>query len=227
MIELNPEAMQAKNTVRFVYFHPADVSVHAAYRSAIESAASSIQGWYAAQLNGYSVRLASPVVETCQGRQPGSYYATQSWSRVAAAVKDCIPEFAWDDPAHRWVIYSDVRHQCGDKENLGATGRGVTILPVQDLQGISGESGITDDCGAAISYVGPAGINRWIGGLGHELGHALGLSHPAGCEQADAGCDAKSLMWVGYMDYPDIELRNEERAVLKSSPFVVPLSSQQ
>lgn len=216
-----------KKTVRFVYFYPADNDAHAAYKSAIEHAAVSIQSWYAQRLEGKSIRLASPAVETCQGRQPGSYYATQSWSRVAAAVKDCIPEFAWNDSAHRWVVYADVRHQCGDRENLGASAQGVVILPAQDLQGISGEEVITDACGAAIPYVGAAGLNRWIGGLGHELGHALGLPHPAGCEQGASECDAGSLMWLGYVNFPHVELRDAERATLKASPFIVSVPSPQ
>ncbi|WP_169517017.1 hypothetical protein [Azohydromonas australica] len=226
-VEQKDLSAQKEKTVRFIYFHPANTSVHAVYSSAIERAALSIQDWYAQRLGGYSFRLASPAVETCQGRQPGSYYATQSWSRVAAAVRDCIPEFAWNDSAHRWVIYADVRHQCGDRESLGASAQGVAILPVQDLQGVSGESVITDDCGAPVPYEGAAGVNRWIGGLGHELGHALGLPHPAGCEEKASACDDGSLMWLGYVNFPNIELRDAERAALKASPFIVSVPSPQ
>ncbi len=226
-IEQKVLGAQEEKTVRFIYFHPADTGVRATYKSAIERAAVSIQDWYAQRLEGRSIRLASPSVETCQGREPASYYATQSWSRVAAAVKDCIPEFAWNDSAHRWVIYADVRHQCGGKESLGASAQGVAILPAQDLQGVSGEEAIIDACGAAIPYVGSAGISRWIGGLGHELGHALGLPHPEGCEQGASGCDAGSLMWLGYVSFPNIELRDAERAALKASPFIVSVPSPQ
>ena len=62
--------------------------------------------------------------------------------------------------------------------------------------------------------------DRWIGGGGHELGHALGLPHPPGCDEGLPTCDWEALMYVGYDDWPHTHLRDDEKAVLLASPFI-------
>ena len=63
-----------------------------------------------------------------------------------------------------------------------------------------------------------------IGGLGHELGHALGLPHPPGCDPWDPmTCDdleALSLMHDGYAPYPDTYLLPDDKEILIRSPFI-------
>lgn len=219
------DAQQARIT-KFVYFVPKGTPVKERYTRSIKRGAKAIQSWYATQLDGNSIRLTNNIVHTCRGSMPRSYYATQSWSRVFAAIQQCFADFGWDDPNHRWVVYADVRHQCGDPERLGAGTNGVTILPVQDLQGLAGESNIVDDCGTPIPYTGLGWVNRWIGGLGHELGHALGLPHPPGCDEGLASCDYGALMWAGYVSFPDTWFRPEEKTFLQSSPFIGPLKTR-
>jgi hypothetical protein len=210
--------------IRFVYFVPAGETLQPQYMSAIERAAVSVQAWLALRLEGRSIRLAGTMVEICRAPQAAAYYSTQSWSRVSQAVAGCIPEFRWNDPAHRWIVYAQVRHQCGDPEFLGGTLSGVSMMPVQDLQGLAGEPAIVDDCGVANAFSGTAGVNRWVGGLAHEMGHALGLEHPAGCAESAPDCDAGSLMWTGYTRYPDTWLRTADLSALALSPFLTSAS---
>jgi hypothetical protein len=69
-----------------------------------------------------------------------------------------------------------------------------------------------------VQYTQP--VTRYIGGAGHELGHALGLPHPPGCEAGLATCDQNALMWAGYAAYPNTYFRADEKALLRASPFI-------
>lgn len=62
---------------------------------------------------------------------------------------------------------------------------------------------------------------RWVGGLGHELGHGFGLPHPPGCDAPDpkVPCDTSALLWLGYASYPDAHLTVDDQAALAQSPF--------
>jgi hypothetical protein len=95
------------------------------------------------------------------------------------------------------------------------------VLPANDLRGLVGEPNqppCPDD---------PPDRNtrcRWVGGLGHELGHAFGLPHPLGCDtpDRDTPCDSSALMWLGYIPYPDAHLTRADQALLAQSAFFAP-----
>ena len=93
---------------------------------------------------------------------------------------------------------------------LGAGANGLTMLPRQDMDGLIGAP-YFDDCG--VQYFQP--IDRYIGGAGHELGHALGLPHPPGCDAGLTSCDYAALMWAGYASYPATYFRSDDSAAIR------------
>jgi hypothetical protein len=126
----------------------------------------------------------------------------------------------FNDPANIWAYYIDADPICNECGGCGTSG--VLVVSANDLRGLAGDkSGFTDPCNPT-----PPGPQppppRWIGGLGHELGHAFGLAHPPGCDDgAPVTCDANALMWQGLYAYPNTYLRDDERAILLNSPFFI------
>jgi hypothetical protein len=102
------------------------------------------------------------------------------------------------DQHYIWVLYSD------GPGNKGRGGYGVTCLPEDDLLGLIGKHPTQKE------------PSRWVGGLGHELGHAFGLQHPT-----DTVRDADAIMWSGfYGKYPDkAYLTEQDKKILLRNPF--------
>lgn len=62
---------------------------------------------------------------------------------------------------------------------------------------------------------------RWVGGMGHELGHTVGLPHPAACEPTyTSSCPNDALMWWGYTTYPTATFTSADLTTLNASPFI-------
>lgn len=156
-------------------------------------------------MNGLTFTLNTPIVEVIESDKNASYFYSNSsnkdpgnWgffngfnevSRILGAK--------FNDDNYRWVIYSDGP---GDK---GRGGSGVCVMPEDDLLGLMGNHPTQTD------------KNRWIGGSGHELGHAFGLEHPN-----NTILHYNALMWHGFEKYPDeAYLTEEDKSLLINSPF--------
>lgn len=193
-------------TVRVVYLVSKDREVRTNYQQAVEKAIRGLQGWYARQLNGPTFKLHNPVVEVAHSSQTADWFYSHpdgdnqdDWGfNNTLAEAGRLLGARYDDPHYIWVIYSD------GPGNKGRGGSGVTCLPEDDLLGLIGQHPTQKD---------PA---RWVGGLGHELGHAFGLPHPADTER-----DADAIMWAGfYGKYPDkAYLTDQDKKILHRSPF--------
>ncbi len=199
---------------------PAGAPTRRDYRLVVTKALQHVQLWYQAQLGGgMTFSLAdTAVLNSAQ---------TESWFANNAAGAD--PAFwffrngldealgmvgGWFyDAANSWVVYVDADPNCGSI--TGATS-GVVLMPRNDLRGL------TQQAFRRCSGDGPdiAAVCRWVGGVGHELGHAFGLPHPPGCVDNDSATPcADTLLWTGYAAYPNTVLTPDEKARLVTSPF--------
>ena len=101
----------------------------------------------------------------------------------------------WNTSTYVYTVYVDAPGQTG----AGATG--MAFLPEHDLKGLIGESNEP--------------VDRWIGGLGHELGHGFGLPHPP-----DGSTYWNSaIMGFGYITFPDAILTPSDKEMLLNSGF--------
>ena len=199
-------------TVRVIYATPSDVEPNPVYMDAISAAIASVQGWYAEKLGGQTFTLADPLPEHCELPNEELHYAREGgYNRVVDDIQDCAPVW-WHSPYYTWVVYPDVKGDC-ELTNLGAGADGITILHRDDMMGLSSPEGHTH-CGYYRPHSG------WLGGLAHEVGHALGLPHPPGCDEGLDTCDWHAMMQLGYVDYPDTYLTEMDVEMLLDSPFI-------
>jgi hypothetical protein len=210
--------------VHIVYLVPADVRVRRDYVQNFRDAAVNLQTWYSDALGiGETFTLANPTVEVYRTDRTAAAYTTtpvpgadQSLWFWFNATEDGFAATggAFNDEDDVWVFYIDALPGCGQVTGGAAS---VALLPANDLRGLAGEPTINPCTGQVEPTLGPC---RWVGGLGHELGHALGLPHPAGCESGSPDCPSNALMWLGYLTYPNTFLTATDQAILGQSAFI-------
>ncbi|WP_324670716.1 T9SS type A sorting domain-containing protein [Hymenobacter sp. GOD-10R] len=209
--------------VRLIYLVPSDRTINPVYAGAIANAARDLRRWYQQQLgNTKTFTLHSPVVETYQTTHSVSWYQTNPNGAPFAqfyynAAQDvfAITGGTYYDPNYVYAIYIDAESSCGQCGGCG--GGGVLVVNSNDLRGLVGQPAIRMCANDPEPVQYPP--CRWVGGLGHELGHAFGLPHPPGCDEGQSTCDYNDLMWLGYIPYPATYLRASEQATLNQSPF--------
>ena len=211
----HPDAAGAATapSVRVLYLIPTDRTFRTDYASAIAAALPDLQTWFAGQLGGRTFQLTGSLPQTCQLPHASAYYVEDSWNKVHSDVQACAP-VTYASPTVVWVLYVDIVHGCNAPGRLGAGTAGLTMLPRQDMDGLIGAP-YFDDCGNQWTLP----PSRYVGGLGHEMGHAFGLPHPPGCDAGLNTCDYGALMWAGYAAYPNTYLRAAEKTALLNSPF--------
>jgi len=216
--------------VHVVYLVPADKAPRDDYAAALEQAILEMQAFYQEELGtsrsrgrnavGVTFNTFSPTVEVVVTPHDSAYYNANDqagqFEFFFRAVGDGFAATGggFNDPDAVWVYYIDADPACG--QGTGGTS-GVALLPANDLRGLVGESNVPPCIGDPPDT---SGVCRWIGGLGHELGHAFGLPHPPGCDQGTCSAEAFfSLMFFGYTVYPDTYFLDEDKVRLEASPF--------
>ena len=209
---------RSTGTVRVLYAAPSDREFRTGASEVIANAIVDLQSRYRRELGGLTFSLYEVTPEECRMSEPADYYGRgNAWAKVVEGVQHCAP-VQHHSQDFVWVVYVDVKESCDEPHELGAGGPGLTILQAAEGDFAPGEFYYCDE--------GPheRTLGGVIGGLGHELGHALGLPHPPGCDPWDpTTCDdleALSLMHDGYASYPDTYLLPDDKEILIRSPFI-------
>ena len=220
-------------SVRVLYVVPADKEFRNDYSDGLSRAIVDVQGWYRRQLDGLTFDIYSVIPEQCHLPGNEEYYSrVDPWQKVLDDVQSCAPVVAGvsvtdliprDGPLpgssrFTWLLYIDVVEACDGRkgQGFGAGWDGVAMMGSGDLEGLSNPGSYSACDGGP--WEGTFG--RWMGGTAHELGHTFLVPHPPGCEEGLPTCDHQALMWNGYENYPDTYLRDDEKAILRRSPFI-------
>ena len=235
LLLLGSPTSAAGQVVHAVYLVPADRTFREDYRAGVEMAALDMQAFYQAQLQfGRTFRLDPNGVMVLHSTHEAAWFSTNVgpggsnfntfYANVRADVEAILgrPPGSLHAGPDVWALHVDARHACGQCGGCG--GNRVIVGGRNDLRGLVGES---------FEPVCPTDRDtstrcRFVGGLGHELGHAFGLPHPTGCDEGLATCDWNAMMWAGYAGYPTTYLRADEKSSLLATNYIAslpPLSS--
>jgi hypothetical protein len=218
-----PPGSTSGSRVHVVYLVPSDKQTDALYVATLDKTIRDLQLWYRDHMDDATTfQVNDPVVQVVPTAHASSWYATNPTGGAANLVfwdNVLTDGFAatggkFDDPQGIWLYYVDADSQCGQLAGSGTSG--VAVLPANDLRGLTGKQNVPP-CPADPPDNQPR--CRWVGGLGHELGHAFGLPHPPGCDAGDPSCDNQALMWLGYTSYPTTFLRPDEQQILAGNGF--------
>lgn len=213
----------ASGEIRFIYLVPSDRSVSTVYPDRIAFAAQHFQSWLGLKLSGKTFRLGKPTVRIVRSDKPSKWFSSvERYPRYNAFYRNTLDELIrlgvakLNDPQTRYMVYVDADHTCGQS---GAGGSGLAVVSANDLRGLSGET-IVPSCDKP-NAAEIAGQCRWIGGMGHEMLHTLGLMHPDRSPACQTNqCRSDALMMHGYITYPNAIILDEERSTLSGSRFM-------
>lgn len=215
------------HTVNVYYAVPADVVKDWDVQAAIESSAHDLQAWYQTASGGWTWEFAnSPAVVLYEAEQTSAYYRNHDdwWGSLLPEMQGKgLPIWApgivtvvWAHGAGWWAGANQ-----GCQGECGVALLGVELFPQFNDPLVSGGS-----CPDPDGQGGEAWPCTPVGAFAHELGHTVGLIHPADDPQT-APYAAHSLMQT-HWNYPDEAPGEEqpwgflrtERQQLRESPFM-------
>lgn len=192
--------------VRTIYLVPKDRKVNHNYLKAIQNALTDLRSWYYHQTGGYTFTIHNPAVETKKSTNDAAWFTSNDPNpdRVKPiynrrdwwffnALKDAGAFF--NDPDYVWVVYLDA-------PGGGGALNGCLCVTENDVLGLTGKNTVE-------KYV-----PRWTGGLGHELGHCFGLTHPKNGEHPN------TIMQYGYRKYPNCYFPPHQISQLRKCAFL-------
>lgn len=207
--------------IKIIYVVPKDRKERQDFTSAITDAVRRFQTWLGARLGGATIRIASPAITVFHSQRDAAWFQgdaspSSNFWRVTTREMAGFGLVKYNDPGMRYLIFVDADLRCGQS---GAGGEGIAVLEANNLKGLVGDP-IVPAC-LARSGADIQSRDRWIGGVGHELLHTLGLGHADQYEDCrDAACQNSALMKFGYVRYPNAELRPQDKLFLRNSKSI-------
>ncbi|MFI5890147.1 RICIN domain-containing protein [Actinoplanes sp. NPDC051513] len=196
---LTPSTGPATRTVRVFWLRPSDVPFDQRYPDGIAAVLAEAQRYYRQEL-GRTFALNNPVVEVVTGDQVRSWYENtpncgeKYWWTVCNMQTELRRKFGLGAPDSRWINVGEISAE-GDGAG-GGGGNGWVILSGHDADGAAGINGA---------------MNRWYGGMVHELGHALGLP--------DSSSTDGTPMSASFYNYPNTHFSTAQKSQILSGPY--------
>ncbi|MEH0548845.1 RICIN domain-containing protein [Streptomyces sp. B21-105] len=187
-------------TVRVYWLKPSDVPFDQRYPDGIAKVMREAQRYYQQEL-GKTFKLNDTVVEVVNGDQPRSWYENtpnggdRYWWAVTNMQNELVRKFGLNRPDSRWLNVGEISAE-GEGAGGGAS-TGWVILSGHDADGAAGTSGQS--------------MNRWYGGMVHELGHAFGLP--------DSSSTDGTPMSASFYDYPNTHFSQSQKNQILNGPY--------
>jgi len=186
-------------TVRVWLLRPSDVPFDQRYPDGIAGVMREAQRYYQQEL-GRTFRLNDPVVQVVTGEHVKSWYENtpnggdRYWWAVFNMQQELLRRFDVKAPDSRWINVGEVIAE-GPGAG-GGGGGGWVILCQHDADGAAGLGGP---------------MNRWYGGMVHELGHAFGLP--------DSTSTDGTPMSASFYDYPNTHFNQSQKTAILNGPY--------
>jgi hypothetical protein len=186
-------------TVRAYWLKPTDVAYDQRYVDGIANVLREAQRYYRQEL-GKTFTLNNPVVEVVNGDHPRSWYENTPngnecyWWVVFNMQQELLRKLALRAPDSRWINVGEISAEAPCSG--GGGGGGWVILSGHDADGAAGLNG---------------SMNRWYGGMVHELGHAFGLP--------DSTSTDGTPMSASFYSYPNTHFSQAQKDRLLNGPY--------
>ncbi|MFF5226068.1 cellulose binding domain-containing protein [Dactylosporangium sp. NPDC000521] len=189
-------------TVRVFWLKPTDVAFDQRYPDGIATVMREAQRYYRQEL-GKTFALNATVVETVNGEHDTNWYINTNcdpngdryWCVVFNMQAELRRRYSLANPDSRWLIVGEISAEDAGKSGGGAS-PGWVLLSGHDADGGAGRNGP---------------MNRWYGGMVHELGHGFGLP--------DSSSTDGTPMSASFYDYPNTHFSQAQKNAILAGPY--------